>query len=229
MENEKNIGVTLLFYQKKTSNYIAFLKSYILKIKGWNDLQIEIKKIASRNKTLEYIGIEDVFHVSGTFGEKEILGKSYIDEVTKIKDAKKLLLKQSKYTCNFQKNKQKGSKWFLFSLIYFYHDKNTGDKLSISCFTPILAVNVKNAKVKIRKFCETESFLKKIVLLKLDRMSYTNLKYIGIEDISFVEEDAEKGGSFEYSFKKYKNNDEIKSLLPPMKKILKSFEQVINT
>jgi len=227
MKNKKNIGITLLFYSKRKSNYTSFLKSYVLEIKDWDDLQSEIKKITLLNKALKYVGIEDIFYVSGLFGEKEILGKSYIDEITKIKDAKKLLLKQKKYTCNFQENNQK-EKWFLFSLIYFYHDKNTGDKLSISCLTPIFADNLKNAKIKVRKFCETEAFMKKIVLYKLDKMYYTNLKYIGIEDVSYVEENVEKGGAYECSFKTYRKIEKIKDLLPSNEKMQTSFKQVIS-
>ncbi|RNA63543.1 hypothetical protein D1631_17300 [Chryseobacterium nematophagum] len=227
MKNEKVIGITLLFYQRKKRNYIAFLKSYIVRIKNWNDLQIKIKKIVSVVERLEYLGIEDIFYVSGTFKEKEVLGKSYMDEIVKIKDAKKLLLKQDKYTCKFQINKQK-EKWFLFSLIYFYNDKSIGDRLSISCFTPIFAADVEKAKVKVRKFYETEVFLKKIVLFKLDKMSYTNLRYIGIEDISYVEEDVKKGGAYECRFKTYRKFEKIKDLQPSTKKIQKSFKQVMN-
>lgn len=227
MKHKKFIGITLLFYQEKKSNYVAFLKSYILKIQNWDDLQMEIKKIISVSKTLKYIGVEDVFYVSGPLKEEEVLGKSYIDDIIKIKDAKKLLLKKSEYTFNFQKSIQK-EKWFLFSLIYFYYDKSIGDKLSISCLTPIYAKDIENAKIKIGKFCNTEYFLKKILLFKLDKMHYYNLKYIGIEDVSIIEENVEEKGSFEYSFKKYKRIEQIHDLLPSKEKILKSFKRIIN-
>lgn len=103
------------------------------------------------------MGIEDIYYVSGPFREEEVLGKSYIDEIVKIKDAKSLLLKYNEYTCNFQRNKQK-EKWFLFSLIYFYHDRLINDKLAISCYTPVFANTLKDAKLKIKAICETEIF-----------------------------------------------------------------------
>jgi len=227
MKNKKNIGITLLFYSKRKNNYTAILKSYVVKIKDWVDLQFEIKKIVLINKTLNYVGIEDIFHVSGLFGEKEVLGKSYIDEITKIKDAKKFLLNKKQYSCNFQENKQR-KKWFLISLIYFYHDKNTKDKLSISCLTPIFADNLKNAKVKVETFCKTEAFMKKIVLYELDKMYFINLKYIGIEDISYVEENAEKGGAYECNFKTYRKIEKIKDLLPSDEIVRESFKKVIS-
>lgn len=227
MEKEKFIGVTLLFFQKGKNNYTAFLKSYILKSNSWDDLQKEVEQIVLADKKLTYLGIEDIYYVSGSFKENEVLGKSYIDEIVKIKEAKNLLLKQKEYTCNFQINKQK-EKWFLFSLLYFYHDKLSGDKLAISCFTAIFANTIKDAKLKIKAICETESFLKKILPSQLDKMSYTNLKYIGIEDISYIKEDVKNGGAIEQNFKKYKEVDAIKELLPPNEKIEKAYHQASN-
>lgn len=48
-------------------------------------------------------------------------------------------------------------------------------------------------------------------------MSYANLKYIGIEDVSYIKEDVKGGGAIEESFKEYKEVDEIKELLPQTK------------
>lgn len=227
VKHKKHIGVTLLFFQSKKSSYTAFLKSYILKYDNWKDLQIKIKQTTDANKELTYLGLEDVFYVSGPFKEREVLGKSYIDEIVKVKDVKRKLLKNNEYTFKFQVNNKK-EKWFLFSLMYFYHDKNIDDKLAISCFTPVLANNVKAAKTKIKAISETKVFLKKILPFKLDRMFYTNLKYIGIEDISYIEEDMKNGGAFEYSFKMYRKIEKIKELLPSNEKILKSFKQISN-
>lgn len=227
MEKEKFIGLTLLFFQKRKNNYVAFLKSYVIKSNCWDDLQTEVEHIVLADKKLTYLGIEDIYYVSGPFREEEVLGKSYIDEIVKIKDAKSLLLKYNEYTCNFQRNKQK-EKWFLFSLIYFYHDRLINDKLAISCYTPVFANTLKDAKLKIKAICETEIFLKKILPFKLDKMSYANLKYIGIEDVSYIKEDVKGGGAIEESFKEYKEVDEIKELLPPNEKLLSAYHQVSN-
>jgi hypothetical protein len=231
MMTKKVCGITLLFaYMQSSYDLIeAQLKSYVISFIDWDNLNYIAKELASKvcenaleNESIQYLGIEDVFYVSGCFKQFEILGKSYITECNTINKAQKLLLDEKNYSFN-KSGLSSTSMWYLVCLLYFYHDKNINDKLTISCNTPVYSESIKTIKELILETANKEDFIKKIVTKSLDEMDYNNLKYIGVENIYSIEEDPVNNGAFQISYKDFNNIHEIKNILPDESNLKESF------
>jgi len=222
------VGITLLFYKRKRRASTAYLRSFVVEVSSLSNLKSTALKIGKRNPEQTFVGIEDVFFVSGPIREGEVLGKSYIEEITSPEETKKLLLKRKSYSFHFQTIRATtGKKWYLVSMIYFYNNKKASDKLAISCLTPVLAKNLSEVDAKIKAICQNISFLKKVLPFTIDRMEFTNLTYIGIEDVTLIKKSLLNNGCFEESFNDYKNLHELKGILPDKNYIEKTGKKVL--
>lgn len=230
MMKNRVCGITLLFASEQDSSSLveAQLKSYVVQLADWKSLNCIAKDIANdvckkafANENIKYLGIEDIFYVSGIFNQFEILGKSFIPECNTIKKAQELLIEEELYACN-KFELSSSSKWYLVSLLYFYHDKDIKDKLTISCSTPIYSKSIKDIKELVLKTANKEAFVNKIVTESLDEMNFRYLKYIGIENIHLITENPNDNGAFQVLYKDFNNIQEIKNILPKESDLKKS-------
>ena len=221
----KYCGVTLLFFQKKDSKYVAFLKSYVLKANNLDELERQVKSLLEKNKiasyenvnnfineTLYYVGIEDIFTVSGAFEEFAMLGKSYLDDHNTLEKTRELLLNSSNYDC--MGGEPNRYNWFLVSLIFLYEDKKDNDCLAISCLTAVKGIDYIEIIRKITKKAVTKSFKRRILYKTLDRMNYEFLTYVGVENISDIIEDTEYNGAFDIVYRDFYSLKELLAFIP---------------
>lgn len=164
-------GVTLLFYDEKPDSILGILKSLVLETKKSelvNRANILGKKIASADN-YTYLGINDIFIVSGEAKEGEILGRTSYFDYNDIDKAKQLMNEFHKI--------ETGK--FLCSLIYFCSN-NMGEKFTITVLT-ILELTTTPLKKQIEKIVNEIKFKNKIVEISVDRID--KIDFIGIESL----------------------------------------------
>ncbi len=207
------IGATILFALKSGKTYTGYLKSYVLNISSWSDLMRKTKEISKKEPDLIYIGIEDVFYVSGPFGESNTLGKSNLFEIKTIKGARELLLDKANYSHHFAKSKKLDSKFFKVSLVYYYRNVEINDIGVKVCIIPVKAKSLSEIKSKLNQFIKTEKFLKK-AFPDLNLSDYKYLKYVGIEDISEIKANPKDNEAFEVFYKEKVTMKSLNKLIP---------------
>lgn len=228
MKKKSNaIGVTILFALKSNRTYTGYLKSYVLNVSNWSSLMRSIKEICRKEINLTYVGIEDVFYVSGPFSESNTLGKSNLFEVNTIKGAKELLLDKTNYSYHFTKPKRTDKTWLKVSLVYFYHNTKLNDKRAMVCMIPVNARNLSEIKMKLAKFIKTEKFLKK-AFPGLDILDYKYLKYIGIEDISEILTNPKRNEAFEVFYKEKLTMKTLNKLIATTDSLKTSVQNILS-
>ena len=166
-----NIGITLVFKEKDNDLISGVLKSLVLDSKI-DDFKNEVNELG--NKIAKYydytfLGINDVFTVSGEAKQGEILGRtSYFDydDITKAKELKNEFLKNETGT-------------FLSSLIYFCSNK-IGEKFTLTVLT-ILELTNTDFEKQIQQIADEVKFKNKIIEISVDGID--ELNFIGVESL----------------------------------------------
>lgn len=173
------IGVTLLFKDKKDKKIIGILKSAVLNInpeklnKEVEDYAVKIEK----EMDYQYIGLNDVFSVSGDAQQGEVLGRHTFYDVININDAKKLIAdKGYSYNPNISKS------YFNFSSVYLCDNLN--EKYTISILSIIFS-KPENVVEEVLKLSCNQNFIEKIRNHSLEKIN--NLVFVGIEDICDID------------------------------------------
>ncbi|MBN1952729.1 MAG: hypothetical protein JW801_16120 [Bacteroidales bacterium] len=226
------VGITLLYSFTERSNYFGALKSYVIDC-------IHVKSIidSANNKAKEqidryfpsysYLGLEDVFVVSGKAIEGEVLGRSSFYNLNVISESKELIKEIKDYSVF--KNSSKLTCAFCVSVVYFYENVNMEDSFTFSILTIIEDKNVEGAIAKANLMAISDRFLKRIAPLSVEELNTDRVKYIGIEDVFLIEEDFKNGGSFQTFYSKdYSSEKELLKLLPSTKELNEIMEDVFN-
>ena len=170
-----NVGITLVFKEKNNQLISGVLKSSVLDVKT-NNFKNEVNKLG--NKIAKYydytfLGINDVFTVSGEAKQGEILGRtSYFDydDITKSKELKN----------EFPKN-ETGT--FLSSLIYFCSNK-IGEKFTLTVLTLLELTNIDFEK-QVEQIANEVKFKNKIIEISVDGID--DLNFIGVESLEKID------------------------------------------
>jgi hypothetical protein len=214
--NASCVGITLLYAKKEGKIIEGQLKSYVVNAINWKQLQNALKDIVqkqTKDAEIEYLGLYDVFYVSGSFKENNILGKSCIDDLNTKRKSKSLVKKRKDYSC-LELKSLKPFKWLLVSLVYFYENRQQKDFCTVTCLTPIKSNDLSKVIKKVREVSVKKSFKKKIFRPLIDQMDSKNLSFVGIEDIYVVRENPEKSEAFQTLYSDYKNINALKKMLP---------------
>ena len=175
------IGTTLLFKQNIKNKVKGFLKSIIIEETKKNEL---LEKVENRGQEIasfyeyEYLGINDLFSVTGDLKPHVILGRStfyYLDNIEKAKT----LLKKEKILLD----KDDELKAFNCSLVFFC--KNIyGENYTISVLSMIQSY-YKYAYADAEKLGLKSDFQNQIKSNSIKDID--ELKFIGVEDICYID------------------------------------------
>jgi hypothetical protein len=213
----KNAGLTLLFAEKANKGWIGYLNSYVVKANNWDELFDEVLMIAKKeifrkdNNLMLFLGIADVFYVSGSLKQFAILGKTYYDEYTQKVESKKLVAKKIQ---PFSRG------WQICELVYFYNDDKSRDFFALTCLTLVKANTIKELKEKLKGVVNLTSFKHQIVTKKLDKLNSDLLEFIGIKKVNSL--NGKLGENpFESYIKDVKLLDDILTSLPKINELKK--------
>jgi hypothetical protein len=221
MNSSKYAGITLLFKKDNFKTVDVYLKSYVISIENFKS---NLKKIVSNElsyNSIEFVGIEDLFFVSGKFKEFSVLGKTTFNEFNTFKKAKNLIRNQKSYTI---KEENINTKFLLLNLVYFYSDKLKNTNFTITCLVPIKSVKFINSREMVLDKIQSNGFKRKIVTEKISRIN--NIEFVGIENLSSVNWNSELS-TFQTFFKRFKKNYNVTCLLGDKKEISKKKKQIL--
>ena len=173
------IGVTLLFKKNNTKFVSGILKSIVV-TSTKTDLKNEINKRAneiSKFYDYEFIGVNDVFFVSGLIMQGEILGRTTDYDLDTLSKAKSIV------STEFSFDDSSKSKQFNCSLVYFCKNFDN-DKFTISIIT-VLNSSVSSVIEDANHIANDTPFIEKIKANSIEKIE--SIEYLGIEDIGEVE------------------------------------------
>lgn len=193
-----NVGVTFVFYEKKSDSIFGILKSLVLEVEkvNFNNKTDEIGNKIANHYGYFYLGINDVFTVSGEAKNGEILGRTSYYEYDKIVKAETLKNDFLKNLFDYKIN------ICACSLIYFCENEK-GEKFTITIVT-IVESEIIDFENYIQNIANKQEFKNKIIEISIDGL--TKLDYIGIE--SFKEIDMEFN-IFETLYSEFENLDSL--------------------
>ncbi|MFD1603061.1 hypothetical protein ACFSJW_06825 [Flavobacterium artemisiae] len=173
------IGATLLFKKNNTKVVSGILKSIVVTATK-SDLK---KKIDNRANEIakfydyKFIGINDVFFVSGQIMQGEILGRNTNYDLNTLSKAESIV------STEFSFDDSSTSKHFNCSLVYFCENFEN-DKFAISIIT-VLNSLAPTVIEDANHIANDISFIKKIKASSIEKIK--SIRYLGIEDIGEVE------------------------------------------
>lgn len=177
------VGVTLLFKEKESNNVKGVLKSTVI-----DSDASDLHKLAN-NKGLEiashynyeYLGINDLFTVSGEVKNGEVLGRATFYDLNDIEKSKSLISNN-----NFAYNPETASKSFNCSLVYFCQNINK-ESYTISILSILESVTINEVYTMAKSLAINNDFINKIKSNSIDDLH--ELEFIGIEDICDIKLD----------------------------------------
>jgi len=176
---EINIGVTLLFKKDNVKVVAGILKSIVV-TSTKTDLKNKINNRAneiSKFYDYKFIGINDVFFVSGEIIQGEILGRTTDYDLDTTFKAKSIVSK------NFDFDITSKSKQFNCSLVYLCKNFDK-DKFTISVITVLNSLST-SVIDDANHIANNTTFMEKIKANSIEKIE--SIKYIGIEDIGETE------------------------------------------
>lgn len=194
---ERNIGVTLIFKKKNVKKISGILKSIVVKSSQKNikkEIEKKVNEISDFYNYI-YLGVSDVFFVSGDIQEREILGRTTYYDLDTIKKAKSLISKE------LLDNEHEKEQTLNYSLIYFCKNLNE------ESFT-IVVVTILNSfgdsLIKTGELIGNDvSFIQKIKDNSVEKIN--SAKFIGINDIGETDLDFNVIQTFYADFKSMKS------------------------
>ena len=211
------VGITLL-YVLEQEELCGALKSYVVTCSDINSLKSAVaNKVNEQSKyypTHKFLGLEDVFVVSGEVAEGELLGRTTFYELKREVEATKLLKDKNTYSSNFQ-TVAVGGDSFNVSLLYFNNNKiDENDSFAFSVITVLRAPDFFETEVKAIKIANSNEFLEKIINNSVYPLLRENISFLGIEDIAIVEENIERGGAYFVLYNKnIRSQNELKEIV----------------
>ncbi len=188
------IGITLAFYEEKADSVFGILKSLVVDAKKSNVVNVANtlgNKIADYYDC-NYLGINDVFFVSGEPKVGEILGRTSYYDYNVISKARKL---KSEFP-NIETGK------FLSTLIYFCSN-DIGEKFTLTVLT-ILELTKSNFEAQIEQIVNDTKLKNKIIEISVDGIKTIDL--VGIENL---EKTDLKFNVFETLYSDFDSSDDL--------------------
>jgi len=219
------VGITLLYSILEKGRNIGVLKSYVIDCLDKYSVIQEAEKKAKqqvdlRHPNYKFLGIEDVFTVTGEVREGELMGRTTLYDIDSVEVAKKMVMNDS----DFAKKSEYSSNNFCGSLIYFYE----GDKEKYAFTIYAITIGAINEVVKnLKDIATSGQFIKKIIDTSVESMEITKVSFLGIENINAITEDVTKGGSYLVHYNdEVENEEELLSMLPSGKELTEMINDV---
>lgn len=174
------IGVTLLFLDSNSNEKVnGVLKSIVLNtdLDSLNDNANTAGVEIGNHYKYDYLGINDVFMVSGKIEPGAVLGRMTYYELDSLKKAEKFL--PEFYSCN----PSESLRYYNANVFYFCQNEQ-GQNFSISILTVVKGSN-EELESKIEEIAQNQKFLKLIKDNSLEKLA--NMDFVGIEDIGEVD------------------------------------------
>lgn len=194
-----NIGITLLFKENVSSVVSGVLKSLVFQSET-HDFKNKVDELGNKiasHYNYTFLGVNDVFTVSGEAKQGEILGRTSYYDFTTLKKAN--ALKNDSFNNLTDDNQFKKLKC---SLIYFCQDSKL-EKFTITVQT-ILESQFEQIMTNAIKMGNNNIFKKKIIDISLDKLN--KLDFIGIES---MEEIDLKFNVFETLYSDFENLEQL--------------------
>lgn len=172
---EFTLGVSLLFKENNLKKISGVLKSLVLTVNRVN-IEFEINIIASEIADFydyKFIGINDVFYISGYLEQGAFLGRTTYYELYSKQKAKSIVSKKISF------NDDSASTGFNCSLVYFCSNID-GKKFTISVVT-ILISCVDKAVDDASLLANSKIFIGLIIKNSVE--SIKTIEYLGIDEI----------------------------------------------
>lgn len=211
------IGFTLLFSKKEEVIYKGVLKSYVLSVCDLADLKSAAKRKAEEQidahyQDYEYLGLEDIFLVSGLPSEGQILGRTSFYDFKSLEQARSLVLSEEDYPFD---STASNALFYSTSLVYFYNDPEGEDyNFALTIFTVLDVKSHQDAKFNSLRLSVDRAFLARIVELSVEDLEVENLEFVGIEQVCPIFEDITLGGAFQTFYQEFQSKQEVESQLP---------------
>lgn len=216
------LGITLIFYQKRNDSISGFLKSYSVKRKAYDALISNIEQIASletkQNKVI-YLGINDIYKVSGKASAGELLGRSSLYDLNTYRLAKSLIGSSLDSSSFLDRNEMRNC-----SLIYYYSGRKR--KFTFTVLTILESESQEQFYEQAYKIGTCPKFLKKIKQNSSDSINLKNVHFVGVES-SFTIRDLYVTGCYQEFNASFGHIHFIKEELMSEKKIVKSLSKII--
>ncbi|WP_343616579.1 hypothetical protein [Flavobacterium sp.] len=188
------IGLTLIFKEKDNQTISGILKSLVFETRIEN-FRVKANKLGNKiAKHFHYtfLGINDVFIVSGELRQGEVIGRTTYYDIQDEKNAKKLIRKLDITAFN---------KHLKCSLIYYCKNLD-GEKFTITILT-ILENALENVELTLYKLANNEFFKNKIIKISNDNLAI--IDFIGIESVEIIENEDLKFNVFETLYSDFEN------------------------
>lgn len=169
------IGATLLFKKKDIEIISGILKSTVIVVNeksAENEIQQKGLEIANFYN-YEYIGVNDVFYVSGDVVEGEILGRTTYYDLNTLRKAKSIV------SNDFSFDSDSNSQTFNCSLVYFC-ENSKGIKFTISAVT-ILNSSANSIIENANLTAKNPEIIRKIKTSSVENI--VSALFVGIDDI----------------------------------------------
>lgn len=220
-----DIGITLLFSVTEDNNLLGVLKSYVIECKDKYSVIDKAFKKAEDQINLNYpnykfLGIEDVFSVSGKVGQIELMGRSTLFDIGSLTKAKELVGNEKDLDVSNESN------YYCGSLVYFYEGGIKGEKGY--AFTILATVKGESKEIafkNLKDIATNSKTIDKIAQNSVESIVVNKIIFVGIEDIEAITEDVENGGSFQVLFNDEFNTEiDLLSMLPSKEEL----DEIIN-
>lgn len=217
ISSKMKIGITILFKDNKDPLKInGILKSTVIELYG-NNLKEAAQNIGNNIAEFydfKYLGINDLFIVSGNPKAGELLGRTTYYEIDSLKEVKALL------PDNYSLNRDSSSNLFNCSILYFCQN-NDKDKFCISVLS-IVKSSIENLPTEIETLAQSDTFLAKIKSTSIENIE--EIEYIGIEDICDIDL---KFNVFQSFYMDFEFEEELKEELLSDKEIKEILDDIV--
>ena len=203
-------GVPLLYYYENES-LNGVLKSYTLEHSLSLDIDSLTKEIASREISqfhphYRYLGINDIFKVSGKAADGQMLGRTSHYDITTESEAKSLLKGKE----NYSSEDYSSNGYFNCTMVFFYKDlKDITESFAFTILTLIKAKSLQEAILKAENLSSNEGFLDRIIKSSVDDIDLKGFKFLGFEDFCNIEDDIDAGGAYQTYYSEFESLRQI--------------------
>ncbi|MEM6738431.1 MAG: hypothetical protein AAF620_20430 [Bacteroidota bacterium] len=219
------VGITLLYSVLEESNLIGILKSYVIDCQNKYSIISEAQKKAEQQIDLLYpnykfLGVEDVFTVTGEVKEGELMGRSTLYDIDSIEEARKMVVNDTVFAIK-AKNV---INHYCGSLVYFYEGDEEKYAFTINAITK---GEIKEVVENLKGLAASDKTINKIVKSSVESLDINKINFLGIEDINVITEDIAQGGSFLVLYnEEVQNEKELLSILPSKEELSEMIDDV---
>ena len=175
INNKMKIGATLLFKDKNNQRLKGVLKSVVID-SNINDIMKSAKLIGNEVSSYykyDYLGVNDLFSVSGEAKEGEVLGRTTFYKLNSSEESESLIMNKDLFL-----DKGSISKMFNCALVYFC--ENDDEKYTISVLSIVKSDN-ERIIFDVESLAKSNTFLEKIKSNSIENIN--KIEFVGIEEV----------------------------------------------